>query len=155
MAEAKRDGNFVTTLLGVSSSDGVTPVVLWADETTHRLLVSATSTVTSVIWSEVTGTTQAAAVNRAYVVNNAALVTVTLPDTAAVGDIVRVIGKGAGGWLIAQNASENINFGTVTTTTGVGGSLASSHRYDCVELVCSVANTTWTVISSVGNITYV
>jgi len=39
MAEAKRDQNHVTTLLGVSSVDGVTPVVLWADPTTHRLLV--------------------------------------------------------------------------------------------------------------------
>ena len=39
MAEAKRDQNSVPTLLGVSSVDGVTPVVLWADPTTHRLLV--------------------------------------------------------------------------------------------------------------------
>ncbi len=39
MANAKRDENFVTTLLGVSSSDGITPVVVYADPTTHRLLV--------------------------------------------------------------------------------------------------------------------
>ena len=39
MAEAKRDGNLVTTLLAVSSADGVTPVVVWADPVTHRLLV--------------------------------------------------------------------------------------------------------------------
>ena len=43
MAEAKRDQNQITTLIGVSSSDGETPVVLWADPTTHRLLVSATA----------------------------------------------------------------------------------------------------------------
>jgi hypothetical protein len=42
MANSKRDENFVTSLLGVSSSDGKTPVVLWADETTHRLLVDIT-----------------------------------------------------------------------------------------------------------------
>ena len=41
MAEAKRDGNFVPTLTAVSNSDGTTPVVLWADPTTHRLLVDA------------------------------------------------------------------------------------------------------------------
>lgn len=41
MAEAKRDGNYITTLLAVSNADGVTPVVLYADPTTHRLLVSA------------------------------------------------------------------------------------------------------------------
>lgn len=110
---------------------------------------------TGITWSEVTGTTQAAAVNSAYIVNNAALVTVTLPDNAAVGDIVRIVGKGAGLWTVAQNASENINFGNVTTTTGVGGSLSATLRYDCVELVCTVANTTWTVANASGNITYV
>jgi len=43
MAEAKRDGNSVTTLLAVSNVDGITPVVLYADPTTHRLLVSASA----------------------------------------------------------------------------------------------------------------
>lgn len=222
MSTASRDSNFVTTLLAVSSVDGVTPVTLYANPTTHRLLVdlagggsgtvqtisiatangfagtsdgdpadptlTLTTTVTGILkgdgtaisaitvgsglsydgttlsatgggsgitWSEVTGTSQAGAVNSGYILNNAGLVTLTIPTTAAVGDIVRVVGKGAGGWLIAQNASENINFGSVTTTTGVGGSLASTNRYDCVELVCTVADTTWTVMSSVGNITVV
>lgn len=41
MAEAKRDGNQVPTLIAVSNADGLTPVVLYADPTTHRLLVSA------------------------------------------------------------------------------------------------------------------
>lgn len=41
MAEARKDQNYVSTLLGVSNVDGTTPVVLWADPTTHRLLVSA------------------------------------------------------------------------------------------------------------------
>ena len=110
---------------------------------------------TGVTWNEETGVSVSAAINNAYILNNAALVTLTLPDTAAVGAVLRVVGKGAGGGLIAQNASENINFGNVTTTTGVGGSLASTHRYDCIELVCTVANTTWTVMSAQGNITIV
>src|SRR3990167_5748768 len=42
MAQAKRDDNYITTLLAVSNIDGITPVVLYADPTTHRLLVSAT-----------------------------------------------------------------------------------------------------------------
>ena len=41
MADAKRDSNYITTLLAVSNVDGTTPVVLWADPTTHRLLTSA------------------------------------------------------------------------------------------------------------------
>ena len=104
-------------------------------------------------WNEVTGTSQAASVNNGYICNNASLVTVTLPDTAAVGSVVRVAGKGAGGWRIAQNASEIIHFGNVDTTTGVGGRLDSTDTNDAIELLCIVADTEWVVLSSQGNIT--
>lgn len=43
MADASRDNNFVPTLLAASSSDGSTPVRVYADPSTHRLLVNATS----------------------------------------------------------------------------------------------------------------
>lgn len=39
MADAKRDENFVPTLIGVSSADGTTPVTVYVDPTTHRLKV--------------------------------------------------------------------------------------------------------------------
>lgn len=41
MGTAGRDGNYVTTLLGVSSSDGTTPITVYADPITHRLLIDA------------------------------------------------------------------------------------------------------------------
>lgn len=41
MGQASRDENRVTTLLAVSSADGTTPVTLYANPTTHRLLTSA------------------------------------------------------------------------------------------------------------------
>lgn len=106
-----------------------------------------------VSWTEVTGTSQSASVDNGYIANNAALVTITLPDTAAVGSVVKVVGKGAGGWKVAQNASETIHFGSSDTTTGTGGYLQSTNQYDAVELVCITANTDWVVISSIGNIT--
>lgn len=105
-----------------------------------------------ITWTEVTGTTQAAAVNNGYVLNNAALVTITIPDTAAVGDVIEIVGKGAGGWRIAQNASESINYGIDSTTTGTGGQVNSTNRYDSARLVCITANTTWNIISSIGNL---
>ena len=43
MGNAKRDDNSIPTLIAVSNADGTTPVTLYADPTTHRLLVSATS----------------------------------------------------------------------------------------------------------------
>lgn len=106
-------------------------------------------------WTVVTGTTQAAAVNQGYFANNALLVTVTLPATASVGATVRVAGMGNGGWAVAQNAGQSIRMGNVTTTTGVGGSLASTDIGDAVEIVCRVANTEWMVLSMVGNVTWV
>lgn len=39
MSDASRDQNFVTTLLGASSVDGTTPVKVYANPVTHRLLV--------------------------------------------------------------------------------------------------------------------
>lgn len=131
----------------VKSSDS--KLYFMNDSSTEYDLTAASSS-GRMTWTEVTGTSQSASVNNGYIANNAALVTITLPDTAAVGDIVRVVGKGAGLWKIAQNASETINFGNQTTTSGTGGYIESYHRYDCIELVCITANTTWTVMSYVG-----
>lgn len=115
----------------------------------------ATTGPASFSWTDVSGTSQAMTVNSGYTANNAGLVTLTLPVTAAYGSIFAVVGKGAGGWLIAQNAGQLIHFGNVTTTTGVTGSLASTLQYDVIWLLCEVANTTFVVTGSIGNITYV
>ena len=41
MGTASKDTNSVATLLAVSNVDGVTPVTLYADPVTHRLLVQS------------------------------------------------------------------------------------------------------------------
>jgi hypothetical protein len=89
-----------------------------------------------------------------YLANFGTLVTLTLPVSAAQFTVIQVAGFGAGGWLIAQNAGQNIQFGSVSTTVGATGSLASTNLYDQITLLCAVANTTWVVTSGVGNITY-
>jgi hypothetical protein len=107
-------------------------------------------------WIDQASSSVTMAVNTGYIIDNgASLVTATLPATAAEGSIFRVAGFSAGGWKVGQAASQLIHFGNVTTTTGTGGSLASSNQYDQVELLCVVANTTFVVLSAVGNITYV
>jgi hypothetical protein len=106
-------------------------------------------------WTVVTGTSQAMAIDSGYISNNAGLVTLTLPATAVVGSIIQVQGLGAGGWQIAQNASQLIHIGSQVTTTGVSGFLASTNQYDSLTIVCVVANTTWCVLGGAqGNITY-
>ncbi len=106
-------------------------------------------------WTNVPGSSQAMTPNTGYIANDSTLVTLTLPSTAAQGTILEVSGNGSGGWLIAQNAGQQINFGIDSTTVGTGGSLASTQRYNAIRLLCVAANTTWNVLSSQGNITVV
>lgn len=108
-----------------------------------------------ITWTNVTGTSQAMAINSGYVANNAGLVTLTLPSTAAVGSVIQVMGAGAGLWKIAQNASQLIRFGNVTTTTGTGGSLSAQLQFDSVQLVCIVADTTWSTFAPSATLSYV
>jgi hypothetical protein len=104
-------------------------------------------------WTVVTGATQAMAVNNGYIANRAGTVAFTLPTTSAVGDIVAVTGiNTATGWSIAYTTGQQIFFGTSAATITTG-SLASINIRDSVRLVCVVANTTWNVLDSVGNIT--
>lgn len=107
-------------------------------------------------WTVVTGTTQTIAINNGYFANNAGTIVFTLPTTAAVGTSFAISGmNNASGWSIAQNAGQQIFFGSSATTSGTGGSLASTKTNDSLYAVCNVANTSWIVQSSVGNITVV
>ncbi len=106
-------------------------------------------------WTVVSGTSQSMAVDSGYISNNAGLVTLTLPATAAVGSTIQVQGLGAGGWQIAQNAGQLIHLGSQVTTTGATGFLASTNAFDSITLLCVVTNTTWTALGGPqGNITF-
>lgn len=102
-------------------------------------------------WSVITAN-QAASINSGYIVNAAALATISLPTTAAVGSALEIVGVGAGGWRLGQAAGQQAIFGNIANTLGTGGQLNSTHQRDCIRLVCVVADTTWQVISSIGNI---
>lgn len=106
-------------------------------------------------WSEETGSTIAVLMGHAYICNRGTLITATLPATATIGTVVQFVGKGAGLYTIAQRAGQTIHYDNVNTTTGVGGSLTATNQYDCIEMVCTVADTDFTVMNSVGNFTHV
>lgn len=96
---ASRDPNVVTTLLAVSLVDGISPVVLWADPITHRLLVST-------VGSSVTNLPATGAVNGI----NAAFVFTQKPSF--------IVSDHA--WYAPTNASGTTNWtwnaGTLTAT---------------------------------------
>ena len=122
------------TLVGVTGSDPVA------------------TTITSLFWQNVAGTTQAAAVNTGYIISNASQTTVTLPATAAAGSVIAIAGKGAAGWIMQANSGQTIHIGNQVTSTA--GALTSTNQWDCVEIVCVTADTVWVVRDMMGNLTY-
>lgn len=107
-------------------------------------------TLPGLTWSEVTAD-NSPGVGEGLICNgDPGLLTVTLPGTFAVGDMISVVGKGAGKWKIVPAAGDTIIFGNVSSKAG--GYIAASHQRDCVTLICVVADSTWTVKDWVGNI---
>lgn len=106
-------------------------------------------------WIEVVAGAQLLAVDTGYVANFGTPITFTLPVTAAFGSVFRISGKGAGGFLIAQNGGQTLFFGTATTTPGVGGSLTADDPGNSIEILCITADTDFRVLSAVGNFTVV
>ena len=70
--------------------------------------LSASNVAGILVWQRVTGTNQQAQANTGYLASNPGTVTLTLPASPSVGDVVRVSGIGAGGWIIAPNAGQSI-----------------------------------------------
>lgn len=102
-------------------------------------------------WSVITGD-QTASVNNGYICNKAGTLALALPATSAVGDIIEVTGiNTALGWQITQASGQQIFAGTTSTTLGATGTFTSSATRDSLRIVCITANTTWQVLSSVGN----
>jgi hypothetical protein len=109
--------------------------------------IQISGTASGIGWTDVTGASQAMTADNGYTANRSSLVTFTLPVTAAYGTGLAVIGKGSGGWVIGQNAGQNIQIGSSSTTVGGLGSVASTNQFDAINMVCTTANTTWTVMS--------
>lgn len=106
---------------------------------------------TAFVWNDVSGTTQTAAGNNGYIISNASQTTVTIPATIAEGQVIGIAGKGAAGWILQANTGQTIHYGSSATSSA--GSLTSTNLWDSVQIVCVTANTTFSVITSQGNLT--
>lgn len=102
----------------------------------------------SIGWTTVAVNTQT--VNgTGYWTNNAGTLELTLPVSAGVGSQVAA-GNITGDFVIKQNANQFIQFGNLTTTVGVGGSITSNAIGDNIFITCRVQDLEWEVTSSVG-----
>jgi len=145
-------------LIGTTSGD---PSAATLTQGTNITITSASGAITinaspNGSWVDETSSSVTMVTNTGYTSDDGAtLVTFTLPTSASIGDFVEIQGKGSGGWTIAQAASQQIFFGSTSTTAGTGGSLASTLQYDAVKLraLTSGATSTWSVVYAVGNLT--
>lgn len=131
------------------------------DSATGQLGVSTGS---GIAWQTITTDTQLA-VNNGYFVNGADTITLTLPVTAAVGDVIeiRVLGTAVNSWIIAQNAGQQVvgndsggNTPTVTTV-GVTGNVSAfegNQYFSAISLVCAVTDTIFVANDYVINVEF-
>ena len=111
-----------------------------------------------IIWSVVTGATQTIVNGHGYFANAASGgVAFTLPATSPVGSAFAIAGLSTGsGWSVVQGASQAVQIGSLTSTAGIGGSLASTNNTDGFYAVNAVANNLFVAPSGVqGNISIV
>lgn len=99
------------------------------------------------------GASQTLAVNNAYICNAGATLNLALPTTCAVGDMIEVLLDGSTAWNVTQAAGQQVRVGTLQTTAGVGGSIGSNNQGDWIQILCVVANTTFTANVKQGNVT--
>jgi hypothetical protein len=138
-----------TTSTLASITNGTTGQVLTA---TTGANPSWTTIGTGITWTEETASPVAGVVNHGYILNLGSLLTLNLPSVFAIGDIINVVGKGAGLWTIVANGGDTIHFGTQDSSSG--GSVTATNRYDAIQIVGTVANAEWTCTGvSQGNLT--
>lgn len=105
-------------------------------------------------WNRISASQTLAVSNGYFCVGGGAL-SLALPATSNVGDVIEVSLVGSTSWTITQGAGQQILMGNTQTMAGVGGSLASTQQGDSLRMVCMTTNLTWVVVSSMGNPTVV
>jgi len=102
----------VVTIIAPNSYTASGTATVTVTDTQNASAVGATALSTlddsDFTWVDVTTNSVQAVPNTGYLADSASQVTITLPASAALGDVVRVSGVGAGGWMIAQNAGQTV-----------------------------------------------
>lgn len=103
-------------------------------------------------WTDVTGATQTLAINNGYLTDRGGGVTYTLPATASIGDMIKIVGK-SGLATITPNANQQILISSASGTVGASGTAVSTNAGDCINLVCTTsgASTVWRASDLVGS----
>lgn len=142
----------------------------WINYLTNQVWVLTSVILNQAIWTRIDNTNVNAGItwaiepgvgpvamagNYGYYLTNAAAVALTLPAAAVLGSQILLTtadaSAGAAGFTIAQNAGQYIVYGNNASTIGVGGSLDATNFLQVsivMQLICTVANTEFTVFNS-------
>lgn len=129
---------------------GASGVVTSGNAATYT--VTITDTTSGFTWNDTTSSLTMSVGNGYYCSGGGAL-SLALPSTSVFGDEIAIILDGATSFTITQSAGQQVRLASSQTTLGATGSLASTAQGDQVTLVCKTANTIWSVVSVIGNLT--
>lgn len=123
MTNAYRDENGVPTLIAVSSTDGFTPIRIYADPNTHRLLVDSTSGVVGPVSSTDNAVARFDGTTGQTVQNSV----VIIGDTGAITGVLSIVASGAGdfasykvgGVAGGSGSFTTVDLKTVTVVNGI------------------------------------
>lgn len=106
--------------------------------------ITIASTGGGLTYNSVSGATQTAVGNNAYILNNAAATTVTLPTTASstIGDTIKIKGRSSAAWIIQAASGQIITYGATSSSTA--GTATSALGTDSIQLVY-VASNEWSI----------
>jgi hypothetical protein len=141
----QQNRNIQAGIYGVTPAVAAPQVVIVDSAGQLGSIAGGITTATVIVTTNIT-----LAPNTQYIIQGGP-VNLLLPATSLVGDVIRIVGDN-NDWTITQAAGQQINYGVLDTTLGVGGSLASSSLDDCVEIMCMSINTRWRSFTSFGNL---
>jgi hypothetical protein len=99
-------------------------------------------------WSVISAD-QSAISGQGYFCNKSSTLSLALPATSALGDVIEIVNINSG-VTVTQGAGQVINIFGSSTTPGTAGSITCTSAGDTVKLVCSNANTTWWEVAAEG-----
>lgn len=181
VGEVVDDDNFILVMAGQVELEGATPggvyflsdtvageITLTEPTTPTRVskpLVIAISETSGVLinmrgeiladdgftWVSINTNTQLEA-GKGYLLTGGGNLQLTLPAACEQFQEIRIAGFASTGWTLLQNAGQSIQVGIRNTTGGVAGSVTSNASSDKLHLLCAIANTNFTALSSMGNL---
>ena len=143
----------------IIGSTGAQPVAANLSAGSGVTIVNAAGSITisspSVVTWQSISASQAMVSNNGYLVAGGA-VSLSLPASSNVGDVIYVSLAGGTSWSISQGAGQSITVGNLSSTVGVGGSLSSTSSGDGIMLVCSQPSLAWIApVGPIGNLSLV